>query len=139
MASNSGTSVAAIGMSIMIGMSNPSRRGSINDRRAAAVDQEPGHPWPAQGRSIARAERLFAERLSLWGPGLLCLLHRSCLGAVEWIAVMVACSSVYLNAAAPLGAAPTRLAVRGSQGWLPCVTGSSERWTSPQSEMTRGS
>jgi hypothetical protein len=90
------------------------------------------------GRSIARAERLFAERLCLWGPGLLCLLHRSCLGAVEWVALMVA-RFVVTNAAAPLGAAPTRLAVRGSQGWLPYVTGSSERWTSPQSEMTRGS
>jgi hypothetical protein len=31
---------------------------------------------------------------------LLCLLHRSCLGAVEWVALMVARFVVYLNAAA---------------------------------------
>ena len=35
--------------------------------------------------------------LGLW---LLCLLHRSCLGAVEWVALMVACFVVHLNAAA---------------------------------------
>jgi hypothetical protein len=32
---------------------------------------------------------------------------------VEWVALMVARFVVHLNAAAPLGAAPTRLAVRG--------------------------
>jgi hypothetical protein len=63
-------SAAAIGNSIITGMSKPPSRGSTIEGRAATVDQKPGHAQPPQDRPVDGLESFHAELLGLGGSGL---------------------------------------------------------------------